>query len=279
MRQVMRRVIPQSAATGPQAPTETRGRLFLVPNALDLGGEAGDLREVLPDGVLRIAARLQYWAVEDARSTRAFLKRVDAVHPLSQALQALHIAEMPRPQKGRPSNSPAAARAAGDPWADLLAPAWAGHDLGVLSEAGLPGVADPGARLVDAAHRAGLEVLALPGPSSLVLALAASGLQGQQFAFVGYLPQEPDARARRIRELEALSRKADQTQLLIETPYRNQAVLQALLAHLSPETRLSISIGLTLPGGFSRTVPVAQWRRETPTLSDRMPAVFALLGR
>jgi 16S rRNA (cytidine1402-2'-O)-methyltransferase len=204
---------------------------------------------------------------------------VDAVHPLSQALQALHIAEMPRPQKGRPSNSPAAARAAGDPWADLLAPAWAGHDLGVLSEAGLPGVADPGARLVDAAHRAGLEVQALPGPSSLVLALAASGLQGQQFAFVGYLPQEPDARARRIRELEALSREADQTQLLIETPYRNQAVLQALLAHLSPETRLSISIGLTLPGGFSRTVPVAQWRRETPALSDRMPAVFALLGR
>ena len=275
----MRRVIPQAAATGPQTPTETRGRLFLVPNALDLGGEAGDLREVLPDGVLRIAARLQYWAVEDARSTRAFLKRVDAVHPLSQALQALHIAEMPRPQKGRPSNSPAAAREASDPWADLLAPAWAGHDLGVLSEAGLPGVADPGARLVDAAHRAGLEVQALPGPSSLVLALAASGLQGQQFAFVGYLPQEPDARARRIRELEALSRKADQTQLLIETPYRNQAVLLALLAHLSPETRLSISIGLTLPGGFSRTAPVAQWRRETPTLSDRMPAVFALLGR
>ena len=275
----MRRVIPQAAATGPQAPTVTRGRLFLMPNALDLGGEAGDLREVLPDGVLRIAARLQYWAVEDARSTRAFLKRVDAVHPLSQALQALHIAEMPRPQKGRPSNSPAAARAAGDPWADLLAPAWAGQDLGVLSEAGLPGVADPGARLVDAAPRAGLEVQALPGPSSLVLALAASGLQGQQFAFVGYLPQEPDARARRIRELEAWSRKADQTQLLIETPYRNQAVLQALLAHLSPETRLSISIGLTLPGGFSRTAPVAQWRRETLALSDRMPAVFALLGR
>jgi len=275
----MRRVIPQSAATGPQAPTVTRGRLFLVPNALDLGGEAGDLRDVLPDGVLRIAARLQYWAVEDARSTRAFLKRVDAVHPLSQALQALHIAEMPRPQKGRPSNSPAAARAAGDPWADLLAPAWAGHDLGVLSEAGLPGVADPGARLVDAAHRAGLEVVALPGPSSLVLALAASGLQGQQFAFVGYLPQEPEARARRIRELEALSRKADQTQLLIETPYRNQAVLQALLTNLSPATRLSISIGLTLPGGYSRTAPVAQWRQVPPALSDRMPAVFGLLAR
>lgn len=275
----MHRVIPQSGAAGDQAATETRGRLILVPNALDLGGEVGDLRDVLPDGVLRIAASLQHWAVEDARTTRAFLKRVAAVHPLSHALQALHIVELPRPQKGRPSNSPAAARAAGDPWAELLAPAWAGHDLGVLSEAGLPGVADPGARLVEAAHRAGLEVQALPGPSSLVLALAASGLQGQQFAFVGYLPQEPDARARRIRELEAWSRKADQTQLLIETPYRNQVVLQALLAHLSPETRLSISIGLTLPGGFSRTAPVAQWRRQAPALSDRMPAVFALLGR
>ena len=273
--------MPQATAA-PRPPTQSPGRLFLVPNALDLGHEgddAGDLRDILPDGVLRMAARLQHWVVEDARSTRAFLKRVAAVHPLTHALQALHIVEMPRPQKGRPSSSQAAARAAGDPWADLLAPARAGHDLGVLSEAGLPGVADPGARLVDAAHRAGLEIQALPGPSSLVLALAASGLQGQQFAFVGYLPQEPDARARRIRELEAWSRKADQTQLLIETPYRNQTVLQALLAHLSPETRLSISIGLTLPGGFSRTAPVAQWRRETPALSDRMPAVFALLGR
>jgi 16S rRNA (cytidine1402-2'-O)-methyltransferase len=132
---------------------------------------------------------------------------------------------------------------------------------------------------VDAAHRSGLEVVALPGPSSLVLALAASGLQGQQFAFVGYLPQETEARARRIRELEALSRKADQTQLLIETPYRNQAVLQALLTNLSPATRLSISIGLTLPGGYSRTAPVAQWRQVPPALSDRMPAVFGLLAR
>ena len=269
--------MPQATAA-PHAPTQTPGRLILVPNALDLGTEAGDLRDFLPDGVLHIAARLQHWAVEDARSTRAFLKRVAAVHPLAHALQALHIVEMPRPQKGRPANSPSA-RSAGDPWTDLLAPAWAGHDLGVLSEAGLPGVADPGARLVEAAHRAGLEVQALPGSSSLVLALAASGLQGQQFAFVGYLPQEADARARRIRELEAWSRKADQTQLLIETPYRNQAVLQALLAHLNPDTRLSISIGLTLPGGFSRTAPVAQWRQVPPALSDRMPAVFGLLAR
>lgn len=259
-----------------------RGRLILVPNALDLGSPTGDLNDVLSDGVLRQAAALDHWVVEDARSTRAFLKRVSARHPLSQPLQSLQIVEMPRPQKGRPASGGGERAAEGDAqdvWSALLAPAHAGHDLGVLSEAGLPGVADPGARLVDAAHRSGLEVVALPGPSSLVLALAASGLQGQQFAFVGYLPQETEARARRIRELEALSRKADQTQLLIETPYRNQAVLQALLTNLSPATRLSISIGLTLPGGYSRTAPVAHWRQAPPALSDRMPAVFGLLAR
>lgn len=258
------------------------GRLILVPNALDLGHEGVDLREVLPDGVLRVAARLSHWAVEDARSTRAFLKRVALMHPLAMALQAVQIVEMPRPPKGRPTpgaQGGPAGQAVDDAWAALLTPALAGHDLGVLSEAGLPGVADPGARLVQAAHDAGLEVLALPGPSSLVLALAASGLQGQQFAFVGYLPQDAEARARRIRELEAQSRKADQTQLLIETPYRNQAMLQALLAHLHPTTRLSISIGLTLPEGYSRTAAVAQWRQDVPTLSDRTPAVFGLLGR
>ena len=258
------------------------GRLILVPNALDLGHEGVDLREVLPDGVLRVAARLSHWAVEDARSTRAFLKRVGLVHPLAMALQAVQIVEMPRPPKGRltpGAQGGPAGQAVDEAWAALLTPALAGHDLGVLSEAGLPGVADPGARLVQAAHDAGLEVLALPGPSSLVLALAASGLQGQQFAFVGYLPQDAEARARRIRELEAQSRKADQTQLLIETPYRNQAMLQALLAHLHPTTRLSISIGLTLPEGYSRTAAVAQWRQGAPTLSDRTPAVFGLLGR
>ncbi|MFM8767628.1 MAG: SAM-dependent methyltransferase [Rubrivivax sp.] len=258
------------------------GRLILVPNALDLGHEAVDLREVLPDGVLRVAARLSHWAVEDARSTRAFLKRVSLAHPLAMALQAMQIVEMPRPPKGRPTpgaHGGPAGQAVDQAWAALLAPALAGHDLGVLSEAGLPGVADPGARLVQAAHDAGLEVLALPGPSSLVLALAASGLQGQQFAFVGYLPQEAEARGRRIRELEAHSRKADQTQLLIETPYRNQAMLQALLAHLHPSTRLSVSIGLTLPEGYSRTAVVAQWRQGVPTLSERTPAVFGLLGR
>jgi 16S rRNA (cytidine1402-2'-O)-methyltransferase len=121
-------------------------------------------------------------------------------------------------------------------------------------------------------------VLPLPGASSLLLALAASGLNGQSFAFVGYLPQEAAARTARIRELEALSRRLGQTQLVIETPYRNAALLEALLAGLAPATRLSVSCGLTLPGGWTRTDGVAGWRSKPPQMPDRWPAVFAWLA-
>ena len=251
-----------------------RGRLVLVPNTLDFGvaGAAGDLREVLPLGVIRTAARLGHWVAENAKTTRAFLKRVDAIEPLAQPLQALHIAELPRPPKG------GAREAAPAELAALLAPVLAGHDVGLISEAGLPAVADPGAALVAAAHAAGLEVVPLPGPNALLLALAASGLNGQSFAFVGYLPVEAAARAARIRELEALSRRAGQTQLMIETPYRNPALLAALVAQLGATTRLSVSCGLTLPGGWTRSAPVAQWRAEPATLPADVPAVFALLA-
>jgi len=148
----------------------------------------------------------------------------------------------------------------------------------MLSEAGLPAVADPGSALVGAAHRAGIAVLPLAGPSSLVLALAASGLEGQRFAFVGYLPQEAAARRERVRELEATSRQLRQTQVFIETPYRNAALLAALLEAAAAGTRLSVSIGLTLPEGWCRTATVGQWRRSPPQLSARLPAVFLLLA-
>ena len=190
-----------------------RGALYLVPNALDLGagGAAPRLDEVLPLGVLRVAARLGHWIVENAKTARAFLKRVDAVVPLGCPLQDIAIAELPRPPKG-------GVRAVPPDTAALLAPALGGHDVGLLSEAGLPAVADPGAAVVAAAHVHGVEVVVLPGASSLLLALAASGLNGQSFAFVGYLPTDATARAVRIRELEARSRRLGQTQLMIETP-------------------------------------------------------------
>jgi 16S rRNA (cytidine1402-2'-O)-methyltransferase len=251
------------------------GTLYLVPNALDFGIEGADeavpLDEVLPMGVLRLAARLEHWVAENARSTRAFLKRVDRTVPLVRPLQQIAIVELPRPVKG---GKPAAAPDLGP----LLAPLRGGADLGLISEAGLPAVADPGAALVQAAHAEGLNVVALPGPSSLLLALAASGLNGQSFAFVGYLPVEAAARAARLRELEALSRKARQTQILIETPYRNAAMLQALLDHLQPGTRLSVSCALTAPGAFTRSDSVSRWRAQPSTLPADRPAVFALLA-
>ncbi|MBS0595394.1 MAG: SAM-dependent methyltransferase [Proteobacteria bacterium] len=249
------------------------GRLLLVPNALDHGAEPLPITELLPHGVLQQAAALAHWVVEDARSARALLKRVQAVVPLALPLQAIDIRELPRPPKGG-----AAARAPAPDWRGLLAPALAGRDLGLLSEAGLPGVADPGAALVAAAHAAGVPVLPLPGASAIVLALAASGLDGQSFAFVGYLPQEPAARAARIRELQTASRRLGQTQLMIETPYRNAALLRALLDTLDAGTRLSVSCGLTLPAGFTRSATVAAWRVAPQTLPDRLPAVFALLA-
>jgi 16S rRNA (cytidine1402-2'-O)-methyltransferase len=254
--------------------TRSPGRLHLVPNALDFGVEAGDLSAVIPLGVLRTAAALRHWAVEDARSARAFLKRVDAITPLSLPLQQLDIQELPKPRKGSQEAVPDTM------WSKLLAPVMASHDLGLLSEAGLPAVADPGAALVAAAHRQGVEVVALPGPSSLILALAASGLNGQSFAFVGYLPQESGQRVARLRELESLSRRLGQTQLMIETPYRNAALFAALLGTLAPSTHLSVSCGLTLAAGWTRSGPIEQWRsRPSLALPDRLPAVFALLAR
>lgn len=262
---------------------ERKGRLLLVPNTLDLGcldpatGESPDLQQVLPLGVIREAARIGHWIAENAKTTRAFLKRVDQVTPLSQAMQALSIEELPRPTKGGKGDKAEASGQAAV-LAALLAPAHAGHDIGLISEAGLPGVADPGAAVVQAAHKAGIPVVPMSGPSSLVLALAGSGLHGQSFAFVGYLPTDASQRAQRIRELELISRKAHQTQLVIETPYRNPALWHALLQHLQPQTLLNVSCGLTLAQGFTLTDTVARWRQRELTLPTDVPAVFAWLS-
>ncbi|MCV2349724.1 SAM-dependent methyltransferase [Paucibacter sp. Y2R2-4] len=254
-----------------------KGRLYLVPNSLDFGveGAAVDLQQVLPLHVIQTAARLNFWAAENAKTTRAFLKRVDAIAPLSQALQNLQISELPRPPKGRASLDAAAQNQA---WQKLLEPALAGHDIGLISEAGLPAVADPGALLVAAAHDADIEVIPLSGPSALLMALSASGLNGQSFAFVGYLPVDAAARTARIRELEALSARQQQTQLVIETPYRNSALLHALLSSLKPNTRLSISCGLSLEQGWTRSATVEEWRSSGESMPDKVPAVFAFLG-
>lgn len=245
--------------------------LWLVPAPLDFGIEAeAPLTDLLPLATLRRAAGLGHWVVENAKTARAFLKRVDAACTLATPLQQLQIVELPRPPKG---GGGAAVDAR-----PLLAPLRAGLDLGLLAEAGLPAVADPGALLVAQAHREGLAVRSLAGSSSLVQALAASGLNGQCFAFQGYLPQDAAARAARIRELEAQSRRQRQTQLVIETPYRNLVLLQALVETLQPGTQLAVSLSLTTAREFTRSATVAQWRAGPTDLPKDQPAIFSWLA-
>ncbi|TSA15371.1 MAG: ribosomal RNA small subunit methyltransferase I [Comamonadaceae bacterium] len=247
------------------------GKLYLVPAPLDFGCDSqADLQGSMPLGTLKVAARLQYWISENAKSTRAYLKRVNAVTPLTSAVQALHIEELPREvhKKGDHSGNFDAR--------PLLAPALKGHDMGLVSEAGMPAVADPGSSVVRAAHELGMEVIPLIGPVSLLLALAASGLNGQNFAFAGYLPQDPAERGQRIRELESLALKTGQTQLFIETPYRNAAILQSLLQTLQHNTRLAVSSGLTLECGVCCSDSIRNWRKRKSPLDNSTPAVFAL---
>ncbi|WP_180682651.1 SAM-dependent methyltransferase [Tepidicella baoligensis] len=256
-------------------PLTRPGTLYLVPTPLDFGCEAApDLSHALPEATIAMAARLSHWITENAKSTRAFLKRIDATHPLAAPLQAQQITELPRQVHKKGDHDPTSAFDA----RPLLAAAVAGEDMGLVSEAGMPAIADPGASVVRAAHALGLPVLPLVGPVSLMLALAASGLNGQHFAFVGYLPQEATARAQRVRELEALAHRTGQTQLFIETPYRNEALLQGLLTTLKPTTRLALCCGVTLPEQAVFSGTVADWKKRKPTLPLALPAVF-LVGR
>lgn len=233
------------------------GTLFLLPVAL--GPAASDALH--PPATLRTTHLLRHFVVENAKSARAELKRIG--HP--QPLQALDVRELPK----TPTDADLSA---------LLAPALAGQDIGLMSEAGCPAVADPGALLVRQAHRLGIRAAPLVGPSSLLLSLMASGLNGQSFAFHGYLPVKEAERAAALRELEKESRRFKRTQLFIETPYRNQAMFAALLAGLSAETQLCVARELTTAGEWIATRSVASWKKsEAPDL-DRRPTVFLFLA-
>lgn len=248
-----------------------KGRLYLVPAPLDFGcATQAPLQDVMPLGTLQVAARLGHWVCENAKSTRAYLKRIHEVQPLATPVQAQQIQELPREvHKKGDHGGQFDAR-------PLLAAALSGHDIGLVSEAGMPAIADPGSSVVRAAHDLGLQVLALTGPMSLMLALASSGLNGQSFAFAGYLPQDAGGRAQRIRELESLALKTGQTQLFIETPYRNAALLQALVQTLHGNTRLALSCGLSLETSVSRSAQVSQWKRDKPVLPLDLPTVFCI---
>ncbi|WP_028312956.1 SAM-dependent methyltransferase [Derxia gummosa] len=246
----------------------TAGTLWLVPNtlgapepALDGEARAAWLASLLPAGVMETAGRLDYFIGEHAKSTRAFLKLVGTQRPV----QEIEIAELN-------INTRAEALPA------LLAPLLAGRDAGLVSEAGVPAVADPGAMLVRLAHAKGVPVRPLVGPSSILMGVMASGLNGQSFAFNGYLSTDPAARAQRLRELEARSRAEGQTQVFIETPYRNQALLDALIATLVPSTLLCLATHLALPDEAVEMRPVKAWKGAKPAFHKK-PTVFLFLAQ
>jgi 16S rRNA (cytidine1402-2'-O)-methyltransferase len=247
------------------------GKLYLVPAPLDFGcTEQAALGDVMPVGTLKAAASITHWICENAKSARAYLNRVAQSHPLALPLREQQIVELPREVHKKGDHDGAFdARY-------LLAPAQQGHDLGLVSEAGMPAVADPGSSVVRAAHDLGIAVVPLVGPVSLLLTLAASGLNGQNFAFVGYLPQDAAQRVSRVRELETLALKTGQSQLFIETPYRNAALWDALVKTLQPATRLAVAGGLTLAGAAIHSRTVGQWRQQAAPIATDTPAVFAI---
>jgi 16S rRNA (cytidine1402-2'-O)-methyltransferase len=237
-----------------------KGTLYLIPNTLG-DGDADALAAVLPAPVSARAASLAYYIGENAKTTRVFLKRTGTDRPI----QEIEIRELN-------VNTPAGEIDR------LLAPILAGTDGGLVSEAGCPAVADPGALLVRRAHEKGIKVVPLVGPSSILLALMASGLNGQSFTFHGYLPVDAGERAKRLRELEQQSRKAKQTQIFIETPYRNRALLDTLLATCAPSTLVCVAIDLTLSGETIASRTVSDWKKaQAPNLQKR-PAIFLILA-
>ncbi len=233
------------------------GTLYLIPVPL---GPA-DPVETLHPHILATIRPLTHFVVEQAKSARAFLKAAGTDSPL----QELALEELNEHTRCKDIER-------------LLAPLRAGHDVGLLSEAGCPAIADPGADLVALAQRENIRVVPLVGPSSLLLALMASGLNGQRFAFQGYLPAKEAERRKALGELENESRKRQQTQLFIETPYRNRALFETILQTCRPDTRLCLATNLTLPGESIRTRSIDQWKKEAPPDLERRPTVFLLLA-
>jgi 16S rRNA (cytidine1402-2'-O)-methyltransferase len=247
------------------------GTLYLIPNTLGPTDAAPHaLSHILPEQVQDIASKLDYFVAENAKTARAFLKLVAIDHPLALPLQEIQIAELN-------VNTPPQALAA------LLAPLLDGRDAGLVSEAGVPAVADPGADLVRLAHQHGVNVRPLVGPSSLLLAVMASGLNGQSFAFNGYLPTDAAQRTKRIQQLEQRSRSEKQTQLLIETPYRNGAMLEALIGACQPGTLICVATDLSLTTETVRTQTAAKWKAQLAAGKapdfHKKPTVFLFLAQ
>ena len=229
------------------------GRIYLIP--VTLGGD--DFLKVIPEKVISLTRQLRFFIVEDIRSARRFLRLIDKQFPIDDTIfyeLNEHTGE--------------------SDIAHYLEPVANGSDIGLLSEAGLPGIADPGARIVALAHQKKITVTPLSGPSSILLALISSGLNGQNFTFNGYLPVKPPERSAKLRDLE---KKAGEgyAQIFMETPYRNQKMLESILTTCHNDTLLCIAADITLPNEFIRTMRISEWKRDLPMLKDKL-VVFVM---
>ncbi|HIW65766.1 MAG TPA: SAM-dependent methyltransferase [Candidatus Alistipes intestinipullorum] len=233
------------------------GTLYLIPCPISDETSPWD---VLPAANRAVMDSLDYFIVENTRSARRFLSRAGVARPI-ETLEFRELNEH---------------TVAGREVEELVAPLLAGRSAGVISEAGVPGVADPGALVVEACHRRGIRVVPLVGPSSIILAMMASGLNGQSFAFNGYLPVKPPERAKAIRAFERRAAAEGQSQLFIEAPYRNAKLFEELLQILAAATRLTLAVDLTAPGGWVETRTVAQWRERPRPEINKHPAIFII---
>ncbi len=236
--------------------SDTKGRLYLIPSPL---GD-NDPKEVIPAPVLESLGRFRTFVVEEVRTARRYLSKAG----LKGRIEGLEFHELNEHTD----------QATVESYIRLFD---GGNDVALISEAGLPAVADPGAQLVALAHRHGIEVVPQTGPSSLMLALMASGLNGQSFAFCGYIPAKTDERRSRLRTLEKVSGQLRQTQIIIETPYRNDSLFADILSVCSPSVRVCVAADITMPDAYIKTRKVSEWKKEGLVIGKR-PCVFLLLA-
>jgi len=233
-----------------------KGKLYLIPNTL---GDTPPL-EVMPLAIKKAIERIDHYIVENEKTARHFIKKISSGK--SQPNLKIELLNKFTDQSLLPS---------------FLEPCLQGFDMGVISEAGCPGVADPGAEVVAIAHEKGIKVVPLVGPSSILLALMASGLNGQQFSFSGYLPIDKMDRKKKLKAMECISRDLGQTQIFIETPYRNDNLLTDLTKMLGGHTRLCVACDISLPTEYIKTMTVNEWKNEKVELHKR-PAIFLFLA-
>ncbi|MBN2166825.1 MAG: SAM-dependent methyltransferase [Marinilabiliaceae bacterium] len=230
------------------------GKLFLIPNTL---GDT-NINSVIPNEIVNICTSLKYFAVENIRTARRYLKKVNP----AIVIDDLHFSVLDKNTKPAELSS-------------IITPALNGESIGIISEAGCPGVADPGANLVELAHKKKIQVIPLVGPSSILLAMMASGLNGQSFAFNGYLPIQRHEKINALKNYELRSKKENQAQLFIETPYRNMQLLDDIIASCNPQTRMCIASDITLETEFIQTKTINEWKNKKPNLNKR-PTIFII---